>query len=95
MTNPASASNAWAKIQKKIAAQAGNSPGSATPEAAGTPKATPRKKRGAKAAADGETPVKKLKTPKKVVKDEPADEDEVDADAGAVSGSEGGIPFTF
>jgi hypothetical protein len=78
-TNPASASNAWAKIQKKITAQAG--PGaadSATPEA-GTPKPTPAKKRGAKVAADGETPVKKArtpKTPKKVVKQEVFDDDE-------------------
>jgi hypothetical protein len=85
MTNPASASNAWAKIQKKIAAQAGNSSDSAsTPEAAGTPKpkATPGKKRGAKAVADdGETPVKKARTPKKIVKEEPVYDDE-DASGG-------------
>jgi hypothetical protein len=91
MTNPASASNAWAKIQKKIAAQAGNSSDSATtPEAAGTPKPkatpTPSKKRGAKAVADdGETPVKKVRTPKKVVKEEPVyDDDEGDDDAGDI-----------
>ena len=72
MTNPASASNAWARIQKKITAQAGNNASdSASPEA-GTPKpkATPAKKRGAKAVAEGETPVKKARTPKKVVKEE-------------------------
>jgi len=69
MTNPASASNAWAKIQKKIAAQAGNnSPDAATPEAVTPkPKATPGKKRGAKALADGETPVKKARKGKKAV----------------------------
>ena len=94
MTNPASASNAWAKIQKKIAAQAGHSSDSATPEA-GTPRATPGKKRGAKAVADDETPVKRAKTPAKAkkVKDEPVDEDE---DAAAVAGgdSDGGVVFT-
>jgi hypothetical protein len=92
-TNPASASNAWAKIQKKIAAQASNSPDSTTPEAGTpkTPKATPAKKRGAKAAADGETPVKKAKTPKKVVKEEPIEEDDEVVSAG--DDGEGGNMF--
>jgi hypothetical protein len=87
MTNPASASNAWAKIQKKIAAQAGNTSDSATTPEAGTPKpkATTGKKRGAKAVADGETPVKKARTPKKVVKEEPVyDNDEGEDDAGDI-----------
>jgi len=94
MTNPASASNAWARIQKKIAAQAGNTSDSATPEA-GTPepKATPGKKRGAKAAADGETPVKRAKTPSKAnkVKDEPISGDE---DATAEADAEAEITFS-
>ena len=83
MSNPASASNAWARIQKKITAQAGNNASdSASPEA-GTPKpkATPAKKRGAKAVAEGETPVKKARTPKKVVKEEPVYDDD-DASGG-------------
>lgn len=70
MTNPASASNAWAKIQKKITAQA-DCVGSATPELQGTPKSTLKKKRAAAKAeagdADGddeESPSKKVKTPK-------------------------------
>lgn len=77
MTNPASASNAWAKIMKKIAAQNGDH--SASPEAVASPvKATPGKKRGAKGAtADGESPSKKIKTPRKTkVKVEPVEEDD-------------------
>lgn len=87
MSNPVSASNAWAKIQKKILAQVGDVSNSATPEAQ-TPKDTPAKKRGAAKAAvdgDGESPSKKAKTPKKAakVKDESVEEDGV-----AKSGSE-------
>ena len=64
MTNPASASNAWAKIKKKIQAQAEEGGAVANGEE-GTPKpkATPSKKR-AKAKADqddGESPAKKSK----------------------------------
>jgi hypothetical protein len=75
MSNPVSASNAWAKIQKKITAQAGDASIDGTPEVQ-TPKATPAKKRAAK-AVDGESPTKKTKTPSKAkkVKDEPVDED--------------------
>jgi hypothetical protein len=73
MTNPRSASNAWANIKKKILAHAGisteNGDGTGSPTKK-TPKATPRKRK--KAAAEGEgggdeeTPAKKVKpTPKK------------------------------
>lgn len=85
MTNPVSASNAWARIQKKITAQA-DCVGSATPELQGTPKATPAKKKrtaAAKAEAgdgdDVESPTKKVKTPRgRKVKEEIVE----DADAG-------------
>lgn len=74
MSNPVSASNAWSKIQKKITAQVGDVSADGTPEVQ-TPKATPAKKRAAK-AVDGESPAKKPKTPSKAkkVKDEPVDE---------------------
>jgi len=77
MSNPVSASNAWAKIQRKITAQAGDASIDGTPEVQ-TPKATSAKKRGAKAVnGDDESPTKKAKTPSKAkkVKDEPIDED--------------------
>jgi len=81
MSNPVSASNAWSKIQKKITAQVGDVSADGTPEVQ-TPKATPAKKRAAaakSAAVDGESPAKKTKaTPskaKKVVKDEPVDDE--------------------
>jgi len=87
MGNPTSASNAWAKIKKKIAAQAAAA--GATP-AEGSPKAdTPKSKGGAskrKGAAAGdaddeESPTKKVKTPKgkgagKAKKEVKAGEDE-------------------
>jgi hypothetical protein len=69
MSNPVSASNAWARIKKKIAAQAPAAVnGSATP----TPKATPSKKRMKAAVAtaagageasgdDDESPTKKAR----------------------------------
>ena len=88
MTNPVSASNAWAKIQKKITAQAGDGSVDGTPEVQ-TPKATPAKKRAAaKAAVDGESPAKKTKTPSKAkkVKDEPVDEDETSRSTSEVEG---------
>ena len=81
MTNPVSASNAWSKIQKKITANVGDVSVDGTPGAQ-TPKATPAKKRAAaKAAVDGESPAKKTKTPskaKKLVKDEPVDDEDGD-----------------
>ena len=92
MTNPASASNAWAKIQKKIAAQTSDvADGSATPEARASPvKATPGKKRGPKAAADGESPVKKAKTPRKAkVKAEPVEEEDGFGGVGGESDADG------
>ena len=75
MSNPVSASNAWSRIQKKITAQVGDVSADGTPDVQ-TPKATPAKKRAAK-AADAESPTKKTKTPSKAkkVKDEPIDED--------------------
>ena len=80
MSNPVSASNAWSKIQKKITAQVGDVSVDGTPEVQ-TPKATPAKKRAAAKAADGECPAKKTKTPskaKKLVKDEPVDDEDGD-----------------
>ncbi|KAF2484129.1 hypothetical protein BDY17DRAFT_121798 [Neohortaea acidophila] len=63
MTNPRSASNAWASIKKKILAKGGITAGNedGTPKA--TPKATPKRKKGAKADAgdDEESPTKKVK----------------------------------
>jgi hypothetical protein len=72
MTNKGSASNAWAKIKKKLAAKAlevtGDADGSATTTTTSTPKpkATPRKRAKAELDEDGsETPTKKAKaTPK-------------------------------
>ena len=71
MTNQGSASNAWAKIKKKILAHAGaakeSADGSGSPTQK-TPKATPRKrsKKAAEGMDDEETPAKKMKpTPKK------------------------------
>ena len=67
MSNPTSASNAWAKIKKKIVAQAGE----ATPASGSTSpvKKTPASKRkkdavadaGAGGDGDGESPTKKPK----------------------------------
>ena len=90
MSNPVSASNAWSKIQKKITARAGDVSVDGTPEVQ-TPKATPAKKRAAAKTVDGESPTKKTKTPgkaKKVVKDEPVDEDGVSRSASEVEGEE-------
>lgn len=90
MTNPVSASNAWAKIQKKITAQAGDGSVDGTPEVQ-TPKATPAKKRAAAKAVDGESPAKKPKTPSKAkkVKDEPVDEDGVSRSQSEAEGQGG------
>ena len=85
MTNPVSASNAWAKIKRKLAAQAADisngtngadNDGSKSPEKVKTP--GKRKKKG---GADGEeSPVKKakkgLKGKKKGVEEEEEEEDE-------------------
>ncbi|KAH9822945.1 RNA polymerase I specific transcription initiation factor [Teratosphaeria destructans] len=78
MTNPRSASNAWAAIKKKLLAMAGGSgengaEAAATAAAAAAPKSTPGKKRGKKAAdhvdgdgdEEGASPTKKQKTPAK------------------------------
>lgn len=71
MTNPGSAANSWAKIKKKLAAQASEA-GNGTTAADGgespaktTPKATPKRKKNATADVDdAESPTKKAKTPK-------------------------------
>jgi len=87
MSNERSASNAWAKIKKKIAAQKATT---GTKSTEGTPKAdTPNskggasKRKGAEAgdADDEESPTKKVKTPKgkgggKAKKEVKAGEDE-------------------
>jgi hypothetical protein len=96
MTNPVSAANAWAKIQKKIIAQASDArgEGSTTPEV-GTPKKTPKKRAASESVAedgekdDGEeTPAKKMTTPREaknskkatVIEEEPVDEGQADSD---------------
>lgn len=85
LTNPVSASNAWAKIKKKLAAQASDY-GTANGNDGATPKPTPSKKRAKKASIeDGEdesptkkakkTPVRKgVKVKKEVVEDEEGSE---------------------
>lgn len=100
MTNPRSASNAWAQIKKKIAVKGGitkdkdtNGTAENGGSEAGTPKpkGTPRK-RGKKADAedgdgDGASPTKKKKaTPKKKAA---KSEDTAEEDAGAVESPDG------
>ncbi|KAM3419331.1 hypothetical protein BST61_g5265 [Cercospora zeina] len=55
MSNPVSASNAWAKIKKKLNAQAAAVLGDGEAVPSSTTKATPGKKRGRKAIGEGET----------------------------------------
>ena len=90
MTNPRSASNAWAAIKKKIQVKGGitKANGAAEDEGSATPKATPKaspKKRAKKAdtdADDGESPTKKPKaTPKKSKKKVEAEDEEHFEDA--------------
>lgn len=95
MTNPASASNAWAKIKKKLQNQAGEmnndtataTEGGDSPTKA-TPKATPKRKKKTDADADdAESPTKKAKTPKgkgKGAKSEAKAEEDGDANASPV-----------
>ncbi|KAF2765676.1 hypothetical protein EJ03DRAFT_377597 [Teratosphaeria nubilosa] len=72
MTNPRSASNAWAAIKKKLLAMAGGS-GENGAAAAAAPKSTPGRKRGKQAVEhvdgdddeEGASPTKKQKTPAK------------------------------
>ena len=87
MSNPTSASNAWAKIKKKIVAQAGE----ATPASGSTSpvKKTPGSKRKKDAEAEGgedgddESPTKKPKprarkpTKKKAESEENGDDEEI------------------
>ncbi|GIZ39916.1 hypothetical protein CKM354_000327800 [Cercospora kikuchii] len=81
MTNPVSASNAWAKIKKKLNAQAEAVMGDGAATPSSTVKATPGKKRGRKALGDdnnGETPSKKPKAAKakKATSEDDADDEE-------------------
>jgi hypothetical protein len=96
MTNPRSASNAWAAIKKKILARAGITPGEKADGeegAAATPKATPRK-RAKKADAEGDaeeggSPKKKARTPRKSkAKSKESAEEEREAN-GEADGEEG------
>ncbi|KAM0717141.1 hypothetical protein Q7P37_006993 [Cladosporium fusiforme] len=101
MTNPVSASNAWAKIQKKITAQAeGVGNGSATPETGDTSKPTPKKrakKGGDDDGGEDESPMKKAKkTPRgKVakVKLEVGGEDAAGAEGAEEGDGDGEMPF--
>ncbi|KAF2208836.1 hypothetical protein CERZMDRAFT_101046 [Cercospora zeae-maydis SCOH1-5] len=54
MSNPVSASNAWGRIKKKLAAQAGAVPADGEADSSSATKATPGKKRGRKALGEGE-----------------------------------------
>lgn len=98
MTNQGSATNAWAKIKKKIEAQGKELSGEASPtKANGTPKATPTPRKRTKKAADEdvddeESPAKKAKG-RKAKSEAKVDEEEDGEDEKSVVKAENADEF--